>query len=74
MFLAGTHARYSEEHVNNAWDDIASRTGAHKLYGDLLENIVCGSPRRYDAPTWVPWQPPAQLAHLFRLAGAGEAP
>ena len=74
VFLAGTHARYLEEHVNNAWDDIASRTGAHKLYGDLLENIVSGSPRRYDAPTWVPWQPPAQLAHLFRLASAGEAP
>ena len=26
VFLAGTHARYSEEHVNNAWDDIAIRT------------------------------------------------
>ena len=74
VFLACTHPRYSEEHVNNAWDDIASRTGAHKLYGDLLENIVSGSPRLYDAPTWVSWQPPAQLAHLFRLAGAGEAP
>ena len=74
VLLAGTHPRYSEERVNNAWNDIARRTGAQRLYDDCLENIVSGSPRRYDAPTWVPWRPPAQLAHLFRLEGAGEDP
>lgn len=72
VYLAGTHPRYSEERVNNAWNDIARRTGAQRLYDGRLENIVSGSPRRYGDPTWVPWQPPAQLAHLFRLAGTGE--
>ena len=74
VFLAGTHPRYSEEHVNNAWDDIVRSTGADRLYSDRLENIVSGNPRRYDAPSWVPWRPPAQLAHLFCIAGAGENP
>lgn len=77
LFLAGTHPSYSEEQVNNAWDHIAGGTGAQRLYTGRLENIVSGGPRRYDAPTWVPWRPPAlrpQLAHLFRIAGAGVHP
>ena len=72
VFLAGTHPRYREAYVvNKTWDSIANRTEADRLYIGHLENLVSGAPRRYHAPTWVPWQPGPQSAHLFRVAGAG---
>ena len=74
VFLAGTHPCYSEELVNNTWDEVARRTEAQVLYIDRLVNIVSGGPRRYEAPTWVPWRPDVQLAHLYCIGGAKENP
>ena len=75
VFLAGTHPLYSEAYVNNVWDDIGRRTEAQRLYNGRLENIVSGGPRRYDAPTWVPWRTQVvQLAHLYRIGGEGVSP
>ena len=71
VFVAGTHPPYSEEQVEDAWHRIARIAGANRLYDDRLA-IVSGSPRRYEAPTWVDWAPPPQLAHLFRIVGAEE--
>ena len=56
MFVAGTHPPYSEEQVEDAWHRIARIAGANRLYDDRLA-IVSGSPRGYEAPTWVDWAP-----------------
>ena len=71
LLVAGTHPPYSEVQVESAWQRIAHITGANSLY-DARLNIVSGTPRRYTAPTWVVWQPPPQLAHLYHVVGAGE--
>ena len=71
VFVAGTHPPYSETQVRNAWRCIARIPGANWLYDDRLA-VVSGNPRRYDAPTWVVWEPPPQLGHVIRIVGVGE--
>ena len=71
VFVVGTHPPYSEARVADAWRSISRIPGANWLYDDRLI-VVSGNPRRYDAPAWTDWTPPAQLGHAIQIVGDGE--
>ena len=72
VFVAGTHPQFQVPMVRRAFQRIADRVpGARMLYDGLLP-VRSGSPRRYDAPSWVVFEPQPQLAHIVRVAADAE--
>ena len=72
VFVAGTHPQFQVPRVRRAFQRIADRVpGARMLYDGLLP-VRSGSPRRYDAPSWVVFEPQPQLAHIVRVAADAE--
>ena len=68
VFVAGTHPQFEVPRVGGVFQRIAEGVpGARMLYDQLLP-VRSGSPRRYDAPSWVVFEPQPQLAHIVRVA------
>lgn len=62
--VAGTHPQFEARRVRDAFQPITDRVpGAVKLFDGCLR-VCSGSPRRYEPPSWVPWEPKPQLGHV----------